>query len=265
MQSNATDTKLDAGHKITMKEIDFLPEWYKSTKRRQVNYRVQYIILSGAFAVMMVWNFVAANSISKVQAKYLEMKTEQGQSERVSAKLAQYKNKLSLLHEQEKVLENIDSKISVSNVLAEISFLVDKKIVLNKVELISEIIGDKQNNKQSVPSLSVVRTAGSSFGNTDQKHVGNICFKVLISGVAADGRDVAALLCELEDSPYFRQVDLSYSRDAEVKTKRTYSSGFQQDIKPELLEDRGNNRKSEENLRVSEFEIICYLSNYRQE
>ena len=70
-----------------MKEIDFLPEWYKSGRRRQVNYRAQYIILSGVFAVMMVWNYVSATSVSKVRARNMEMGTSRTQSEKVSAKL----------------------------------------------------------------------------------------------------------------------------------------------------------------------------------
>lgn len=248
-----------------MKEIDFLPEWYKSGIRRQGNYRMQYIILSGLFAVMMVWNFVSANSVSSARAKYLEMESIRAQSENASNKLKQYKNEIVMLHEREKMLDSIDSKIKVSNVLAELSFLVDERIVLSRVELISEIIPVKQAKEKSLQSASVVKISGQAPGNIPGAQVGNIRFKVLIAGVAANGRDVAALLCKLEDSPYFNRVDLSYSRDAKIKTAGSSLRNSQQDAAPENLENLNESVQTKENIQASEFEINCYLSNYIQQ
>ena len=69
-----------------MKEIDFLPEWYKSDKRRQVSYRTQYIAISSVFAVMMLWGFISTRSISKARAQIAHLATKQTQAETVSAK-----------------------------------------------------------------------------------------------------------------------------------------------------------------------------------
>jgi len=66
----------------------------------------------------------------------------------------------------------------------------------------------------------------------------------VISGVAADASNVAELLCRLEDSPYFQLVYPSFSRNRNIKT--------------------GTNLAGE-NYQASEFEISCYLANYRQE
>jgi len=52
-----------------MKEIDFLPTWYRSSRRRQISYRTQYAGLVGIFVVMMVWNFIATHLLSKATAK----------------------------------------------------------------------------------------------------------------------------------------------------------------------------------------------------
>jgi len=65
-----------------MKEIDFLPEWYKSGRRRQVSYRTQYIALGGVFVVMMVWSLITTHSISKARAQYAQMATNQAQAEK---------------------------------------------------------------------------------------------------------------------------------------------------------------------------------------
>jgi hypothetical protein len=241
-----------------MKEIDFLPEWYKNGIRRQVNYRVQYIILSGVFMVMMVWNFVSAGSVSRARAKYNQMENTQIQTENASEELEKYKNEIAVLHEKEKMLDSIDSNINVSNVLAELSFLVDETIVLSKVEFISEKINDKSDNGKVQKSMSVVKSAvpADNFGTL----LGNVRFRILIKGVAANGSDVAVLLCELEDSPYFNQVNLLYSKNSEVKKVTKSMNSVQPDTYNGLANN--SNRTSNENINVSEFEISCYLSNY---
>ena len=215
-----------------MKEIDFLPEWYKNGIRRQVNYRVQYIILVGAFAVIMVWNYVSSGSISEARARYMQMENIQAEAEKASVELDKYKQEMEILHEKEKLLDSIDSNINVSNVLAELSFLIDEKIVLSRVELISELIPDNQETEMNTQSMSVVKS--SATGNKTSKLIGNVRFKVIIDGVAANSSDVAVLLCQLEDS--------EYSRDAEINKKQNNINGI--------------------NFKVSEFEIVCYLSNY---
>ena len=60
-----------------MKEIDLLPEWYKSSKRRQRNLRGQYIALGGVLIIMVVWNFAAGRSISKVKAQLAQSESQQ--------------------------------------------------------------------------------------------------------------------------------------------------------------------------------------------
>jgi hypothetical protein len=242
-----------------MKEIDFLPEWYKNGRRRQINYRLQYIILSGVFAVMMVWNVVSSGSISNVRAKYTEMQTKQEQSEKISLKLDDFKRDIAALHEKEILLDSIDSKINVSDVLAEISFLVNERVVLSRIEMISENIPEKKEKEQSSQPLTVVKSSNMSFGNNTWNPIGNIRFKIMISGVAASGSDVAVLLCELEDSPYFNTVNLAYSRDAGV---RKTTGNVQQNNTSILSVNQENSNSNGDVIRVNEFEIDCYLANY---
>ena len=111
---------------MSMKEIDFLPEWYKSGQRRQVSYRAQYIALGGVLVVMVVWNFIATHSISKVRAQFAQMSTKQAEAEGLSVKLAELKSELRGLQEKAESIEDIDSKIDVAGVLAEMSFLIDE-------------------------------------------------------------------------------------------------------------------------------------------
>lgn len=92
-------------------------------------------------------------------------------------------------------------------------------------------------------SSTAVRPAQNGYGSMGSE-AGDVRFKVVINGVAEDASNVAQLICDLENSPYFCLIYPSFSRNAEVKT--TSSSDGKQ-------------------LQVTEFEVSCYIANYREE
>lgn len=221
-----------------MRKIDFLPKWYTSGRRRQISYRTQYVALGGVFVVMVVWNFVAAHSISKAATKLADGATRQAEAESASREFARIKSEMTSLQKKVESIEKIDSRIDVASILAEMSFLIEEKIVLKKVEFSAEKFADRQKGKSD--RGSAVRVARPQLAGKDAPLPGDVRFKVVIGGVAADASDVAALICKLENSPYFCQVYPSFSRSKKMKVG------------------------TEENFQVSEFEIGCYLANYRE-
>lgn len=221
-----------------MNEIDFLPKWYKNDRRQQFSYRTQYIVLGTIFVAMLMCNLVTTRSISKAEAELAEGEPRVTAAKNVSQEFARIKSEIVELQQKAKYVEAIDSRIDVASVLAEISFLIDKKVVLSKVEFIAEKFSDRQ--LVAANNSSVVRIAGSSAGKKDFPF-GNVRFRAVLSGVASDSRDVAELICRLEDSPYFCQVIPSFSKNKKIKAHGSASG---------------------KELQVSEFEISCYLANY---
>jgi Tfp pilus assembly protein PilN len=247
---------------IIMKEIDFLPEWYKNGRRRQLRYSTQYIVLVCMFSVMMVWNFVSLNSVSKATAKLAKMAAEQSEVQAASKEFTKIKNELAELQIKTRILGEIDSRINVAEVLAEMSFLIDEKVVLSKVEFISERFSDKQQPKKS--GSSAIRVVGTEPDKRQNLPLGNVCFKVLINGIAADASDVAALVCKLEDSPYFCRVYPSISRNKTIQVSG--NSGPSAVLGTRINSGAGTRTAlTAGSLQVSEFEISCYLANYRVE
>jgi len=248
-----------------MKDIDFLPEWYKSGRRRQVSYRAQYIAIGGVFVIMIVWSFIATHSISQARAHYAQMATNQAQAEKVSAKLAELENEMSLSRKNAESIEDIDSRIDVAGVLAELSFLIDEKIVLRKAEFVAEKFLEEDDVKSS--PAAVVRAVQANLSNKNKLPLGNVRFKVVIAGVAVDASDVATLMCKLEDSPYFCQVVLAFSRgDAEINIERASSSFAEADVAGGTVKSKDRVRESgvRSKIQINEFEINCYLANYRE-
>ena len=197
------------------------------------------------------------HSISKAKVLLEQMATKQAQVEKASTKLEELKEDVSLFHRKEQLLEKIDSKINVSDILAEVSFLIDEKIVISKLQLISEEFLHVQNNRQTD---TVVRLANYNYGKNIESLIGNVRFKVLITGVAANASEVANLICNLEESPYFFQVKPSYTRSAHIETNKKPLINSQESS---FINIR-NNRGYKEKIIVSEFEISCYLANYQE-
>ena len=95
-----------------MKEIDLLPEWYKNGRRQRIGYRTQYIALCGIFAVMMVWNFIAAHSVSTAAAELASLESKTFDAESVSREFSKVKNEVTQLQMKANILEEMDSNIS---------------------------------------------------------------------------------------------------------------------------------------------------------
>jgi len=221
-----------------MKEIDFLPEWYRTGQRQRLSQRTQYIALGGIFLVMLSCNLISSRSISKANAELAEFKPQQNEAQRLIQQYTRISSQIEKLQNKAGVLEQTDSRIDVASVLAELSYLLEQTIALSKVEFTAENIENKRQvqNVGTVP----VRARRGSRGKSGLL-LGDVRFKITINGVAADGSDVAALICRLEDSPYFYKVIPSFSRNANVRSAEG----------PEQQE-----------MQVTEFEISCLLANY---
>jgi hypothetical protein len=221
-----------------MKEIDFLPEWYKSGQRRQLSYRTQYIALGGIFLVMLSWNLISSRSISKAAAELKKFDSEQKEAEQAMDDYKRIKSEIEKLQNKAGVLEQMDSRIDVASVLAELSYLLEQRIALSKVEFTAE----KLEDKRQVQNVGIVPVgARQALKDKSGLLLGDVRFKITINGVAADGSDVAGLICRLEDSPYFCRVIPSFSRNTQIKTAEG---------------------PAQEQLQVTEFEIGCLLANY---
>lgn len=231
-----------------MKNIDFLPDWYRSGRRRQAGYRTQYIALAGLSLIMAVWSFFAVRSISKAGSELAVLRSGASAVQRQMQKFASIKSQVEDIQKKSDELEKIrpKSSIQVANMLSEMSFLIDEKIMLSEMEFKAEsppsVSADAQGG--TVDSSSLRAAAASMTAGKDSHLLGDVRYKGTIKGLAADAADVAELLCRLERSSYFCLVYPDFSRNAEVKT----------------VENSSN-----EAIYATEFEISCYLANYRQQ
>jgi len=216
-----------------MKELDFLPDWYKTSRRRRRGYRAQYIAIIGIFVAMMIWNFITTGTLSSAKAELNQLITAQAADEKTSSSFIEVKNELAQLEEHAGIIEQLGSKVDISNVLAEISFLVGDRIILNSLQFKAERCVCDSKNMTSAGNGAVVRVVRTDARSTAGLFEGNVRFTVVITGLAVDAADVAGLICRLEDSAYFCRIIPGFSKDKKVK-----------------------------DYHVTQFEISCYIANF---
>ena len=214
-----------------MKELDFLPEWYRHKSRQKTHYREQYTAVISLVVIMLTWSFFSFSNVMRVEAQCEALENAQMARAQSSGEFDSIEKELGKLRGKAEVLKSVDSKISVSNVFAEMSFLLDGPVVLDKIEIKKEkCVVDPGDTKRS----ATVRVAvGGSANKSNSAKEEVYRFRLTITGVAADATEVAQLLRKLEQSPYFCQVVPGFSRNRIVQKRQ-----------------------------VSEFEIYCYIANY---
>jgi Tfp pilus assembly protein PilN len=217
-----------------MNEIDLLPQWYKSNKKKQTTAYAQYAALGLVLFIMIVWILFTNSSVKKVQAELVNLETKRNSTETTIREFSELTGTIEQLKQNINVDEKIDSHIDVSGTLAELSYICDNSIVLSRLSFWAEKF-DKTRGKFQINS--------AALSSRPESLSGPVRFAVRMTGVAVDSEKVADLICRLEDSPYFCQVTLLYSENKKPKNKNIFFGGEAQ---------------------ITEFEIGCFIANYEE-
>jgi len=238
-----------------MKEIDFLPEWYKEGRRQRVRMRRQYAVLAMAFIAMVSYNATSTHRITRASAGLTRLEGKRVEAQSAFDEFNTVTRNLNKVREKADLIERIDSKIKMAAVLAEMSHILGETVVLNKVEFTAEPFW---NDKDSRTGNTGVRVADGGNDAPEEILVGSVRFRILLTGVAVSPADVAALVRRLDDSSYFHRVQASFWRSGKVQVS---TRGVQAAPRPQAGAVPGGQPGS---LEVTEFEVVCYLANYEE-
>jgi Tfp pilus assembly protein PilN len=218
-----------------MKEIDFLPDWYKESRRKKAAHHKQYTIIFVLFAAMVVWAFSASYTLNSANAKLKRAEQTIKQNQKITDEYDKRKQELEQLEEKRKIINQLDDHINIPAVFAELSHIIHQDAVLARL-----LIDTEKYEPNQKKSKSKIVAAGSNK-KSDDKQKDYYRFRITITGLCNDAADVAALISNLEDSAYFCQIVPGFSRNKTVKTS---------------IKDREK--------VMTEFDISFYLANYEQ-
>jgi len=235
-----------------VKELDFLPQWYREGRRRQAHMRRQYAALVVVFLAMMTFNVTATHIASKAAAELTRFDSRRVQAEGVTHEFNLLAKQLSQLKGKADRMTRIDSRIDVAALLAEMSHLIGESIVLKRVELVAEPF--QQTREKEEAKGPMLQTIGATASPENKVPLDRVKFRIVVAGVAADPAQVADLVCKLDESAYFQHVHPSFSRDTRMQISAEAAGA--------APADKATQRR--ETLAVTEFEITCYLANYEE-
>lgn len=212
-----------------MKDIDFLPQSYTNSRNLSRTWKRQYSFLAVLIAIVVSWFFVTGTNVRKASATTEEHYQDQYSQTNAQQEYAKLNAQLEKLNKQADLLHKVSSKICFSDVIAEVSFIAGDNIVLTTLDIDMEAFCDKQKSSSSIRVVS--------SGNNKKKVISEEPFryKVTFHGLARDASDVAEFIRTLEMSDYFKQVVPGYSRNKTVSEHK-----------------------------LSEFELSCYIANYKK-
>ncbi len=236
-----------------MKEFDFLPEWYREDRRRHLHVRRQYLVLVAVFLAMMIFNAAALRRVDKTAAQMAGLENQRLGAEAVVREFDGLTKRLNELKGRANLVEQIDSRVDIAAILAEMSHNIGDSIVLRKVEMQAEPLARTEEREQT--KGSVVRLGGRTANSEKEERLGPVKFRLVLTGVAAHPADVPDLVCKLDASQYFQRVHLSFYGSAKAQTgaKTTPMVPGGQAVP-----------RAPGGLDVTEFEIVCYLANYQE-
>jgi len=239
-----------------MKEIDFLPEWYKERKRQRQRVRRQYMVLAVAFIAMIGYNTTATHRISRAGAELARLEGKRVEAEIAFQEFNTVTSDLNRVREKAALIERIDSKINVAAVLAEMSHILGETVVLSRVEFIAEPVADDEKGPRT--SDTGVRIADGKKDASRETLAGSVYFRIVLTGVAVSPADVAALVRRLDDSSYFHRIHASFWRSGKVQV-----SGRPVETAPNVRAGVAPAGQPD-TLDATEFEVLCYLANYKE-
>jgi hypothetical protein len=215
--------------------------------------RQQYIALAVVFLMMMTFNLTATYRAGRIAAGVARLDEQRMRADAVVHEFNRITKEINQLRERAGLIEQIDTKIDIAAILAEISHVVGKSIVLSRIDLVAEPFA--ASNSQGPQRGPLVRAAARASEPQREMPLGPARLRIVLAGVAAHPADAADLVCELSKSPYFRQVNPSFYRG--TKIQRTPAGAVQSP-------GNAGGAKTAVSLDVTAFEITCYLANYRE-
>lgn len=93
-----------------MKDIDFIPDWYRTGKQRKVSYRRQYTMILCLFGVLAVWSFVSGLSVSRGRAEVSRRERTYQADESIVARFEMLKKEMAALMDKQQVLGQVDPR-----------------------------------------------------------------------------------------------------------------------------------------------------------
>lgn len=202
-----------------MKELDFLPEWYRTDRQRKLRRHRQYVLFGLVASLMAAWSFIIGQSVSGLQAQTRQIEATLENGQQILQTALEKELAIEQLRRQAEILDILTPRTAVSAVLGELSHSVNEQIIFSKVSLLQEPVA--AGRTQNAPATGGVVRIGAAKPAARESVLpdGPQQTRITLTGIAAGGADVAQLIERLEASSYFMTVSPGFSRAKKIGSR----------------------------------------------
>lgn len=205
--------------------IDFIPMEHHEAGRRRRMIQLRCAGIGALVVVMGLWVGVNRRMIASARAIMPEIELIQRQIDIHRDRVAELTAKRTVLDARQKFLDQLQQRISLVPVLADISERMPETVLLTRLSFNPELLVTEADDarKSSATIDAINRDAASSFGDpgmdTDPRPAGNGPF-LTIRGVARTVPDILSFAEALERSKLLNRVEMQIAEPSIWAGKR---------------------------------------------
>lgn len=228
-----------------MLELEFLPDWYPQTLRRQRLLRLEASIVVGLMLCLAGWGLIARSHVSHARAELARL---HGQMSRTGMALERLDDLLALQKSwriQDQIVARLGPHVDCSRILTALDKALPASIALTDLRI------ETRDQTRPINSLSAAARAangarttaqdaatprvvsGTAAGGADTAATPlERCVRITLEGVAPTDVDLADFLARLTAEPLFEQVSMAYARDRvmDAHVLREFQISFSMDL-----------------------------------
>lgn len=182
-----------------MREVEFLPEWYPKVRKRKRMVALQAWITLILFAGLGLWMLLVQRNVKLREHSLGALQTDLYRSEEEIQHLEEALKLQTQLSGKDQILLKIGGPVEVTKVMSTLEQVMPADMALIDLTLETE--------EPSKPTGTLAARAAAEQKAPESK----LHFR--LHGVTPTDVDLAEFLARLTGKPFFRQVELLYSRE----------------------------------------------------
>ena len=216
-----------------MRNIDFLPEWYRADRRRRDSRLTRMWLGIIGLAALFVWFAAGRSGVNEAEEQLAHLR---GQNLTVQAGLGiidQLRGEQTLLLEKHKLARQLTPRISCVETLVRLAELIPPRVAVQHLEL-----KNRQEKSLKAKSLASVaaRSSQSKADSGSQEQSENQELHVSLVGLAPSEMDVAVLVGQLSGRHEFYGVSLEYCNAMRIEDHEGCTFKLSFAVKDNVLE-----------------------------
>jgi len=183
-----------------MRELEFIPDWYPSTRRRKRIVVLEAYLTFIVAAGLGLFVFQSQRNVRADAAELSYLQSDLSQTNSELARLEELQAQEKQLLQQDQVLKKIGVYVEVTRMMGTLQSIMPPEMALDGLSM------------KTVEQLKAVAgTSKTPLKKQEQKLDRKL--EVSIKGVAPTPMDLSNFLIRLNALPYFEQMALVYGRD----------------------------------------------------